>query len=546
MAASVLSKETGAQVERGRRLSDVGLEALGITQASHVYWNLNTPELYEEIARRGEGIFSDHGALIVDTGEHTGRAAKDKAIVRDGQSADKVFWGEVNKEFTTEKFNALRDRMMAHTAGRDLFVQDTFAGADPRYRLPIRVVTELAWHSLFARTMFINEDANSTGRHTPEFTIVNIPSFKADPERDGTRAATFILMDFTQRLVLIGGTSYAGETKKSVFTILNYLLPQRGVMSMHCSANVGDAGDVAIFFGLSGTGKTTLSADPERRLIGDDEHGWSDDGVFNFEGGCYAKVIKLSPEAEPDIYRTTRMFGTVLENVVYDPTTRSLDLDDASKTENTRAAYPLTSIPNIMPEGYAGHPQNIIMLTADAFGVLPPVARLTPEQAMYHFLSGYTAKIAGTERGVTEPEATFSTCFGAPFMVLHPGTYADLLGKKLTEHKANCWLVNTGWSGGAYGEGQRMKIKYTRAMIRAILNGSLAQVETRPDPIFGVGVPVSCPEVPAEVLTPRNTWKDAEAYDRKARELAERFNKNFEKYSDGVSAEVRAVAPKVG
>ncbi|HLL72254.1 MAG TPA: phosphoenolpyruvate carboxykinase [Pyrinomonadaceae bacterium] len=544
MAASVLTKESGSPQDHGRRRSDVGLDALGITQASNVYWNLTTPELYEVIARRGEGLFSDHGALIVDTGEHTGRAAKDKAIVRDENSADKVFWGEVNKEFSTEKFNALRDRMMAHTAGRDLFVQDTYAGADPRYRLPIRVVTELAWHSLFARTMFINPEAGSTEKHTPEFTIVNIPSFKADPATDGTRSETFILMDFTQRLVLIGGTSYAGETKKSVFTILNYLLPQRDVMSMHCSANVGDAGDVAIFFGLSGTGKTTLSADPERQLIGDDEHGWSDDGVFNFEGGCYAKVIKLSPEAEPDIYRTTRMFGTVIENVVYDPLTRTLDLNDASKTENTRAAYPLTSIPNIVPEGHAGHPQNIIMLTADAFGVLPPVARLTPEQAMYHFLSGYTAKIAGTERGVTEPEATFSTCFGAPFMVLHPGTYADLLGKKLTEHNSNCWLVNTGWSGGPYGEGQRMKIKYTRAMIRAILNGSLADVETRPDPVFGVGVPVSCPEVPAEVLTPRNTWKDPEAYDRKARELAERFNKNFKKYEDGVSEAVRAVAPK--
>ncbi|MDQ1593356.1 MAG: phosphoenolpyruvate carboxykinase [Pyrinomonadaceae bacterium] len=542
MAASVLTKESGSQ-DHGRRRSDVGLDTLGITQASGVYWNLSTPELYEEIARRGEAIFSDHGALIVDTGEHTGRAAKDKAIVRDENSDDKVFWGEVNKEFTTEKFNALRDRMMAHTAGRDLFVQDTFAGADKRYQLPIRVVTELAWHSLFARTMFI-DGGREVGNHMPEFTIVNIPSFKADPERDGTRAQTFILMDFTQRLVLIGGTSYAGETKKSVFTILNYLLPQRGVMSMHCSANVGDAGDVAIFFGLSGTGKTTLSADPERQLIGDDEHGWSDDGVFNFEGGCYAKVIRLSPEAEPDIYRTTRMFGTVLENVVYDEETRALDLDDAAKTENTRAAYPLTSIPNIVPEGHAGHPQNIIMLTADAFGVLPPVARLTPEQAMYHFLSGYTAKIAGTERGVTEPEATFSTCFGAPFMVLHPGTYAKLLGEKLKEHKANCWLVNTGWSGGPYGEGQRMKIKYTRAMIRAILNGSLAEVETQPDPIFGVGVPVSCPEVPAEVLSPRNTWKDPEAYDRKAKELAERFNQNFTKYADGVSPEVRAVAPK--
>jgi phosphoenolpyruvate carboxykinase (ATP) len=490
--------------------------------------------------RRSEGIFSDHGALIVDTGEHTGRAAKDKAIVREPSSEEQVFWGEVNKEFSPEKFNALKARMMAHAKGMDIFVQDTFAGADPRYRLPVRIITEFAWHSLFARTMFINDEVAD---HRPEFTIINFPSFRAEPELDGTRSPTFILMDFNQRLVLIGGTSYAGETKKSVFSILNYLLPQRGVMSMHCSANVGDRGDVAIFFGLSGTGKTTLSADPERKLIGDDEHGWSDDGVFNFEGGCYAKVIKLSPEAEPDIYRTTRMFGTVIENVVYDPQTRALDLDDASKTENTRAAYPLESIPNIVPEGHAGHPQNIIMLTADAFGVLPPVSRLTPEQAMYHFLSGYTAKIAGTEKGVTEPQATFSTCFGAPFMVLHPGVYADLLGKKMAEHKVNCWLVNTGWSGGPYGEGQRMKISYTRAMIRAILTGTLASVETQPDPVFGLNIPVSCPDVPPEVLIPRNTWKDKAAYDEKARDLARRFNENFKKYSDGVSEGVRAVAP---
>ena len=528
--------------EHGHRRSDVGLDGCGIEAPANVYWNLTTPELYEVIGRRGEGVFSAHDALLVDTGEHTGRAAQDKAIVREPSSEEKVFWGEVNKEFPQGAFDALRDRMMRHADGRDLFVQDTYAGADPRYRLPVRVVTELAWHSLFARTMFINDDEGQ--QHTPEITIVNFPSFKADPARDGTRSPTFILMDFRQRLVLIGGTSYAGETKKSVFTILNYLLPQRGVMSMHCSANVGAGGDVAIFFGLSGTGKTTLSADPERRLIGDDEHGWSDDGVFNFEGGCYAKVIKLSAEAEPDIYRTTRMFGTIMENVAYDPVTRVPDLDDASKTENTRAAYPLTSIPNIVPEGYAGHPQNIIMLTADAFGVLPPVARLTPEQAMYHFLSGYTAKVAGTERGVTEPQATFSTCFGAPFMVLHPGVYADLLGKKIQEHEATCWLVNTGWSGGPYGVGSRMKIRHTRAMIRAILNGSLAEVETRPDPVFGVGVPLSCPDVPEEVLSPRNTWADKDAYDAKARDLARRFNENFKKYEEGVSAEVRAVAPK--
>lgn len=536
-------KGRGATKEVGRQRAASGLETHGITEAQAVYWNLTAPELYEEVVRRGEGVLSEHGALLVDTGEHTGRAAKDKAIVREPSSADKVFWGDVNKDFPEAKFNALRDRMIAYTCGRELFVQDTFAGADPRYQLPVRVVTELAWHSLFARTMFINRD-DSAAKHEPEFTIINLPGFRADPARDGTRTPTFILMNFSQRLVLIGGTSYAGETKKSVFTILNYLLPQRGVMSMHCSANIGMGGDVAVFFGLSGTGKTTLSADPERRLIGDDEHGWSDEGVFNFEGGCYAKAIRLSPEAEPDIYRTTRMFGTILENVAYDPETRALDLDDPSKTENTRAAYPLTSIPNTVPEGRAGHPKNIIMLTADAFGVLPPVARLTSEQAMYHFLSGYTAKIAGTERGVKEPEATFSTCFGAPFMVLHPGVYADLLGRRIADHDAHCWLVNTGWSGGPYGEGQRIRIAHTRAMIRAILNGALAEVATRPDPVFGVHVPVSCPGVPAEVLTPRHTWRDKDSYDRKARELARRFNENFKKYADGVSEAVRAAAPK--
>ena len=527
----------------GRKNTAFELDNHGIGAPANVYWNLNTPELYEEIARRNEGNLSDHGNIIVDTGEHTGRAAKDKAIVREPDSQDKVFWGDVNKDFPQDKFNSIKERMMAHANGRDLFVQDTFVGADPKYRLPIRVINELAWHSLFARTMFIS-NIKETEPHQPEFTIINFPSFQADPQRDGTRSPTFILMDFSQRLVLIGGTSYAGETKKSAFTIMNYLLPQRGVMSMHCSANVGGEGDVVIFFGLSGTGKTTLSADPERRLIGDDEHGWSDNGVFNYEGGCYAKVIKLSAEAEPDIYRTTRMFGTILENVVFDPVTRQIDLDDARKTENTRASYPLTSIANIVPEGRAGHPRNIIMLTADAFGVLPPVARLSPEQAMYHFLSGYTAKVAGTEKGIKEPEVTFSTCFGAPFMVLHPGVYADLLGQQMGKQNAACWLVNTGWSGGPYGVGQRMKISYTRAMIRAILNGSLAQVETQPDPIFGVNIPVSCPEVPNEVLQPRNTWADKDAYDRQARDLARRFNENFKKYEAGVSEAVRAVAPK--
>ncbi len=538
------SMRTGRVTEHvGHKNTNYELDDYGIREASKVHWNLTTPELYEEVTRRNEGVISDHGALIVDTGEHTGRAAKDKAIVREPASEDKVFWGDVNKDFSQDKFNTLKDRMMAHASGRELFVQDTFAGAASNYRLPVRIITELAWHSLFARTMFIN-DREATAPHRPEFTVINFPSFQADPQRDGTRSPTFILMDFSQRLVLIGGTYYAGETKKSVFTILNYLLPQRGVMSMHCSANVGDAGDVAIFFGLSGTGKTTLSADPERKLVGDDEHGWSDDGVFNFEGGCYAKVIKLSSEAEPDIYRTTKMFGTILENVVFDPDTREIDLDDAAKTENTRASYPLTSIPNIVPEGHAGHPQNIIMLTADAFGVLPPVSRLTPEQAMYHFLSGYTAKVAGTEKGIKEPEAVFSTCFGAPFMVLHPGVYAGLLGQKMGQHEAACWLVNTGWSGGPYGVGQRMKISHTRAMIRAILSGQLIDVETNPDPIFGVGVPVSCPDVPADVLQPRNTWTDKEAYDRQARDLARRFNENFKQYESGVAEGVGAVGPK--
>lgn len=528
----------------GHKNTSYELDNYGIKEPARVYWNLNTPQLYEEIARRNEGVYSNHGAIIVDTGEHTGRAAKDKAIVREPGSEDKVFWGDVNKDFSQEKFNALKERMMAHAKGRELFVQDTFVGADPTYRLPVRVINELAWHSLFARTMFIS-NSGETESHKPEFTIINFPSFQADPQRDGTRSPTFILMDFSQRLVLIGGTSYAGETKKSAFTIMNYLLPQRDVMSMHCSANVGHEGDVAIFFGLSGTGKTTLSADPERRLIGDDEHGWSEDGVFNFEGGCYAKVIKLSAEAEPDIYRTTKMFGTILENVVYEPTTRVIDLDDPRKTENTRASYPLTSISNIVPEGHAGNPRNIIMLTADAFGVLPPVARLSPEQAMYHFLSGYTAKVAGTEKGIKEPEATFSTCFGAPFMVLHPGVYAGLLGKQMARHNAACWLVNTGWSGGPYGVGQRMKISHTRAMIRAILNGSLAETATTADPIFGVNVPVSCPDVPDEVLQPRNTWTDKAAYDAAAKDLARRFNENFKKYEAGVSEAVRAVAPKI-
>src|SRR5919202_6963069 len=543
MAASVLTKEPDAR-DRGRRRSTHGLEACGITQASHVYWNLTTPELYEEVARRGDGVISAHGALIVDTGEHTGRAAKDKAIVREPSSEEKVFWGDVNKEFPQEKFNALRDRMMKYAAGRDLFVQDTYAGADPRYRLPVRVVTELAWHSLFARTMFINDDEGRE-KHTPEFTVVNIPSFKADPAVDGTRSETFILMDFRQRLVLIGGTRYAGETKKSVFTILNYLLPQRGVMSMHCSANVGQSGDVAIFFGLSGTGKTTLSADPERRLIGDDEHGWSDDGVFNFEGGCYAKTINLSKEKEFQIFNAIR-FGCVLENVTVDRQSRMVDYEDHSITENTRAAYPLEYIENSVPEGTAGHPEAVLFLTADAFGVLPPISALTPEQAAYYFLSGYTAKLAGTEADMeNEVEATFSTCFGAPFLPLPPTTYSTMLTERMREHNARCYLINTGWSGGPYGVGSRIDIAETRAMVRAAIAGKLDGIETWEHPVFGLRVPKEVPGVPSHVLDPRGTWDDKEAYDERAKELASLFADNFKKFEDEVDEEVLKAGPKV-
>ena len=534
-----LQKET---VNKGHKNTNYELSNYGINAPSAVYWNLTTDELYDEIKRKNEGVITEDGVVLVDTGEHTGRSANDKFTVKEPSSEDKVWWGQVNKEFPQDKFNAIKEKMMAHIDGKEIYVRDTYAGADPKYQLPVRIINELAWHNLFAQNMFVRQTKDE--KFEPQFTVINIPSFKANPETDGTRSETFILVDFGQKLVLIGGTSYAGETKKSVFSLMNYLMPQRGVMSMHCSSNVGEKGDVAIFFGLSGTGKTTLSADPERALIGDDEHGWSDDGIFNYEGGCYAKVIKLNPEAEPDIYRTTSMKRTVLENVVFDKETLEIDLDDASRTENTRASYPLESIPNIVESGHAGHPDNIIMLTADAFGVLPPVSKLTPEQAMYHFISGYTAKVAGTEKGVTEPTATFSTCFGAPFMVLHPSVYAELLAEKMNKHNATCWLINTGWSGGPYGVGERMSIKHTRAMIRAILNGELDKQETRVDPTFGVHVPVSCPDVPDEVLNPRNTWEDKDAYDAKAAHLANLFNENFKKFEDGVSEEVKNAAPK--
>lgn len=529
--------------EIGRKNTSYGLENYGLSDLSKVYWNLGPDELYKIIEQRGEGVITKDDVVVVETGVHTGRSANDKFIVKEPTSEGKIWWGKVNKPFSQETFNNIKGRMMEYLKGKELFVRDTYAGANPDHRLPVRIINELAWHSLFARNMFVRHESNEP--FAPEFTVINIPSFTSDnPERDGLNSPTFILADFSQKLILVGGTSYAGETKKGIFSVMNYLMPQENIMSMHASANVGEKGDVAIFFGLSGTGKTTLSADPKRALIGDDEHGWSDSGVFNYEGGCYAKVIKLSPEMEPDIYKTTAMRETVLENVVYDEATGKLDLDDGSKTENTRASYPIESINNIVEKGYAGNAQNVIMLTADAFGVLPPVSKLTREQAMYHFISGYTAKVAGTEKGITEPTATFSACFGSPFMPLHPSDYAELLAEKMETHQAHCWLVNTGWSGGAYGTGERMSIHHTRAMIDAILDGSLADVEFEPHPIFGVLVPTSCPDVPGEILNPRNTWEDKDAYDTKAKHLANLFNENFKTFEDGVSDAVMAAAPK--
>ena len=520
------------------------LAQLGLTNLGDVYSNLSTPRLYEEVVRRREGWISHLGPMVVHTGHHTGRSPNDKFIVQEPSSEIKIAWGKVNRPFELAKFEALYAKMCAYFQGRDVFVANLFGGADLNYRIPVRVITDYAWHNMFARNLLIQPEMPVVHNSTDTWTIIDSPRFHASPEVDGTNSEVFIVINFARKLVIIGGTSYAGEIKKSVFTILNYLLPEKGVMPMHCSANVGKSSDTALFFGLSGTGKTTLSADPLRSLIGDDEHGWSDDGVFNFEGGCYAKVIRLSKEAEPDIYETTRMFGTVLENVILDSNSRDVNLDDGTLTENTRAAYPITHIKNIVPEGKAGHPKNIIMLTCDAYGVMPPVSKLTPAQAMYHFLSGYTAKVAGTEKGVTEPQTTFSTCFGAPFMPLPPTVYAKLLGDKIAKHKVDSWLVNTGWSGGGVGVGARMKIAYTRAMITAALNGSLANVPTTQDPIFGLHVPSSCLGVPVEILNPRNTWKDKAAYDANAKDLAEKFKKNFEQFAATATEEVRNAGPK--
>ncbi len=520
-------------------------ESHGIHNVNAVYWNLSTPRLYEEALRRHEGRLAHLGPLVVRTGQYTGRAPRDKFIVREPSSAHQVWWGDVNRPMEPEQFAELRRRLLAYLQGRDVFVQDCFVGADMRYRVPIRVITETAWHNLFARNMFIQAKPEEMTQHVPQFTLIHAPNFHAIPEIDGTHSEVFIVVNFAEKLVLIGGTQYAGEIKKSIFSVMNYLLPQQNVLTMHSSANIGPDGAVAVFFGLSGTGKTTLSADPSRTLIGDDEHGWSDRGVFNLEGGCYAKVIHLSAKAEPEIYATTRKFGTILENVGMDSVTGRLNLDDASLSENTRAAYPISHISNATREGMGGHPPHIIMLTADAFGVLPPISRLSPAQAMYHFLSGYTAKVAGTEKGVTEPQATFSACFGAAFMSLSPGVYARLLGENIAAHGVSAWLVNTGWSGGPYGIGHRISIDHTRAIVRAALDGALEQVQTRPDPIFGIGVPTSCPGVPTDVLDPRLTWSDPKAYDAQARRLAVLFDGNLQKFGDSIPDEVRAAGPRI-
>ena len=524
------------EVDRAR-----GLEREGI-QTDRVRWNLSAAVLYEEAVRRQEGLIAAAGPLACRTGLHTGRSPNDKFVVREPSSEAEIAWGKVNRPLDPAHFDALHKELIASLAGRELFVLDCFAGADPNYRLPVRVINEFAWHNLFCRNLFIDDPAAAEAA-APQFTIIDSPSFKADPKRHGSNSDVMIALNFAKKLVLIAGSSYAGEMKKSIFSVLNYILPLQNVLSMHCSANIGEAGDTALFFGLSGTGKTTLSSDPDRMLIGDDEHGWSDRGVFNFEGGCYAKTIRLSAEAEPQIYATTRRFGTVLENVVVDEQTRELNLDDDRYTENTRAAYPISFIENAVPSGLGGHPRNVIMLTADAFGVLPPISRLSPEAAMYHFLSGYTAKVAGTEKGVTEPKATFSTCFGAPFLPLEPSRYARMLGAKIAQHDARVWLVNTGWTGGPYGVGKRMKIAYTRAMIRAALSAALDTVAYARDPIFNLDIPVSCPDVPSDVLQPRSTWADGAAYDAAAASLAQMFVENFKTFEQGVTAEVLAAGP---
>lgn len=544
---NLLNIKTPAEAQANAVKSDYGLDNLGLTNLRQVYWNLPTEALYEEIIFRGEARLSHLGPIIANTGKHTGRSASDKFVVKEPTTQDHVWWGQYNRPFAADKFDDLFNRMQGFLQGRDAFVTDCYIGADPDYRMPVRIITEHAWHALFARNMFLMPKTNEEyRRHIPEFTVIAAPSFKGIPQIDATSTNTFIVLNFAQRLCIIGNTAYAGEIKKSVFTIMNYLLPLQNVMPMHCSANQGAQGDVALFFGLSGTGKTTLSADPLRGLIGDDEHGWSDNGVFNFEGGCYAKVINLSPTAEPQIYACTQRFGTILENVVFDPISRKIDLDDESITENTRASYPLKYIDNALSAKRGGHPKNVVLLTCDASGVLPPIAKLTPEQTMYQFISGYTSKLAGTEAGLgKDPEITFSTCFGGPFMVHHPSVYAELLKQKILRYGANCWLVNTGWIGGAYGVGKRISIQYTRALLNAALSGKLLDVEYATDPIFGFQVPQSCAGVPANILNPAEAWHNKDEYMRRYRDLAARFVDNFKKFEAGTPLQIRNAGPKL-
>jgi len=539
MATEIRPRRKSVARESRADLSKQGLEPRG-----DVHWNLIAPELFQAAARRNEGEFADMGPFVAVTSPHTGRSPNDKFVVKDPAIDKDVDWGKINQPFPADKYDLLLSDVREYLNRVDeLFVQDLYCGADPSYRLSVRYVSPNAWHMAFVRNMFIRPELSDLPTFEPNFTVLHAPEFQADPKRHGTRSTTFIVLNLAARTILIGGTRYAGELKKSMFVVMNYLLPKQNVLSMHCSANVGENGDTALFFGLSGTGKTTLSTAPNRGLIGDDEHGWSEHGIFNFEGGCYAKVINLSPEGEPDIYKTTQMFGTVLENVVLDPATKKVRFADQSITENTRASYPLEYIRDHVKGGRGGHPKNIIFLTADAFGVLPPVARLSAEQAMYYFLSGYTAKVAGTERGVKEPQPTFSACFGAAFLVWQPIKYARMLGELLREHDSNVWLINTGWSGGPYGIGKRIALEHTRSIVNEVLAGTLDSAKTQTDPIFGLAVPVAINGVPPNVLKPRATWKDGAAYDAQAKKLAAMFRDNFEKF-ENVDAAIKNAGPK--
>lgn len=522
------------------------LEQMGINPQVSIYWNAPSPLLYEVTIRKGLGQMSNAGALVVDTTPYTGRSPKDKFIVKEESVEKDIWWGEVNQPFEPAAFDALYERVTTHLSQQELYVEDVYAGTDRTYSLPVRVVSESPWHALFARNMFIIRPIgdDEIDLFVPEFTVLHAPFFNGVPSRDGTRSEAFVIISFEKKVVLIGGTKYAGEIKKSIFSVMNYLLTKENVLGMHCSANVGPEEDVAIFFGLSGTGKTTLSTDAKRPLVGDDEHGWSATGVFNFEGGCYAKVINLSPKDEPLIYRASNQFGTILENVTMNPVSRTVNFNDGSKTENTRSSYPVLHLENIESDGVAGHPSNIFFLSADAFGVLPPIARLTPEQAMYYFISGYTAKVAGTERGITEPRATFSACFGDPFLPLHPSEYARMLGQKIRRHKPHVWMLNTGWVGGAYGAGERIRLRYTRALLHAALSGELAKSEFYTDPIFGFEIPLSVPKVPSDILIPRNDWEDGAAYDEAARQLAKMFQENFVAFAADSSEEIQGAGPK--